>query len=216
MRVVVAGQKRFGADVLGLVLARGWDVAAVFCPDEGDRLHNEAVNRRLPVFGARELTAAMMPADVEMIVAAHCHTYISAATRDRAELGVLGYHPSLLPRHRGRSAIEWALRFGEAVTGGTVFWLNDTVDGGALAAQDFCHVQPGDDARELWARDLAPLGLRLFARVFDELERGVMRAVPQAATLATWEPALDGVPPLWRPDAPRLGMSRWQTVTTLA
>lgn len=137
-----------------------------------------------------------------------------AQTRSRAELGALGYHPSLLPRHRGRSAIEWAVRFGEAVTGGTVFWLNDTVDGGPIAGQEFCHVQPGDDARELWARELAPTGLRLFERVFDELERGVVRAVPQDTALATWEPALDGVPPLWRPDVPRLGSSRWQVVTT--
>ena len=61
--------------------------------------------------------------------------------------------------------------------------------------------------------ELAPIGLRLFSRVFDELERGVRRAVLQDAELATWEPALDGVPPLWRPDVPQLGSSRFQTVT---
>jgi methionyl-tRNA formyltransferase len=213
VRIVLAGQKRFGRDVLDLVLERGWHVAAVFCPDGEDRLRTGALMAGLPVFGAREFTAAMMPAGVELIVAAHCHTYISAKTRGRAELGALGYHPSLLPRHRGRSAIEWTLRFGEPVAGGSVFWLNDTVDGGPVAAQDFCHVQPGDDARELWARDLAPMGLRLFARVFDELERGVVRAVSQDTTLATWEPALDAVPPLWRPDVPQLGVSRWQVVS---
>ncbi len=212
MRVVVAGQKRFGRDVLELILARGWDVAAVFCPEGDDRLRIGALNRGLAVHGARQLTAALMPAEVEMIVAAHCHTFISSKARARAELGALGYHPSLLPRHRGRSAIEWTLRFGEAVAGGSVFWLNDTVDGGPAAAQDFCHVQPGDDARELWARDLAPMGLRLFARVFDELERGVVRAMPQDTALATWEPALGTVPPLWRPDVPQLGLSRWQVV----
>jgi len=145
-------------------------------------------------------------------VAAHCHTYLSAKTRAKAELGALGYHPSLLPRHRGRSAIEWALRFGEAVTGGSGFWLNDVVDGGPVAARDFCAVRPGDAARELWARELAPMGLRLFGRVFAELERGFVRAVPQDTALATWEPALDGVPPLWRPDVPQLGTSRFQVV----
>lgn len=213
MRVVLAGQKRFGRDVLALICERGWDVAAVFCPDGDDRLRHEACNRRLAVFGARELTAAMMPGGVDLIVAAHCHTYISAKTRSRAELGALGYHPSLLPLHRGRSAIEWALRFGDAVTGGSVFWLNDTVDGGPVAAQDHCHVQPGDTALELWTRDLAPMGLRLFSQVFDELGRGIVRAVPQDTALATWEPAIDGVPPLWRPDVPQIGTSRFTTVT---
>ena len=71
-------------------------------------------------------------------------------------------------------------------------------------------------ARELWARELAPMGLRLFGRVFGELENGIVRAVPQETALATWEPALDGVPPLWRPDVPRLGTSRWTVLTTAA
>jgi len=214
MRVVIAGQKRFGRDVLDLVCARGWEVAAVFCPvDEGDKLRIGAMNRGLQVQDGAKITAAMMPAGVELIVAAHCHSYLSAKTRAKAELGALGYHPSLLPRHRGRSAIEWALRFREVVTGGSVFWLNDVVDGGPVAAQDFCPVRSDDTARDLWARELAPMGLRLFARVFDELEAGLRRAVPQDTALATWEPALDGVPPLWRPDVPQLGSARFQTVT---
>ena len=210
--VVLAGQKRFGRDVLALICERVWDVAAVFCPHGDDRLRHEACNRRLAVFGARELTAAMMPRGVDLIVAAHCHTYISAKTRSRAELGAVGYHPSLLPRHRGRSAIEWALRFGDAVTDGSIFWLNDTVDGGPIAAQDYCHIRPDDTARELWTRELAPMGLRLFARVFNELENGIQRAVPQDTALATWEPALDDIPLLWRPDVPQLGTSRFHVV----
>ena len=212
MRVVVAGQKRFGRDVLDLVVGRGWEVAAVFAPEGEDKLRIGALNRRLPVFESKQLTAAMMPDGCDLIVAAHCHTYISAKTRNKAELGALGYHPSILPLHRGRSAIEWVLRFGEAVTGGSVFWLNDVVDGGPIAAQDFCLVREGDTPSEIWARDLAPMGLRLFQRVFGELEKGVMRAVPQEAALATWEPALDGVPPLWRPDVPQLGSSRFTTI----
>lgn len=213
MKIVLTGQKRFGRDVLDLLCARGWDPVAVFCPEGDDKLRTGALNRRLRVFESRQLTAAMMPPGVELIVAAHCHTYLSAKTRAKSELGALGYHPSLLPKHRGRSAIEWALRFGEHVVGGSVFWLNDTVDGGPLAAQDFCLVRPGETARQLWARELAPMGLRLFSRVFSELEAGVRRAVVQDVELATWEPALDGVPPLWRPDVPQLGSSRFQTVT---
>lgn len=216
MRVVIAGQKRFGRDVLDLVCGRGWEVACVFCPDDaGDKLRIGAMNRRLPLFSER-MTADLLPAGVELIVAAHCHTFISSKARDRAELGALGFHPSLLPRHRGRSAVEWVIRFGERVTGGTVFWLNETVDGGPIAAQDHCFIQAGDTARELWARELAPMGLRLFGQVFDELDRGVKRAVPQDPALATWEPAVDKVPPLWRPDVPQLGSSRFQVVTVRA
>lgn len=137
---------------------------------------------------------------VDLIVAAHCHDFIGRKTRLRATLGALGYHPSLLPRHRGRSAIEWAIRFGEPITGGTVYWMNDTVDGGPVAAQRHVQIRPRDTASVLWSRDLAPLGLELFAEVFSALDSGRRPSVPQDPSLATWEPALDGVPSLHRPD----------------
>ena len=213
MRVVVAGQKRFGRDVLALCAARGYEIAAVSCPAHGDdKLWIEAQNRNLPVIPSGQFTADRMPRDVTLIVAAHCHDYISRKARDRAELGALGYHPSLLPRHRGRSAIEWAIRFGEPFTGGSCYWMNDVVDGGPVAAQDWCHIRRGDTAAELWARELAPMGLRLFARVFDTLDEGVQLATEQDRELATWEPAIDRVPPLWRPDVPRLGPSNFERI----
>lgn len=211
MKVLVCGQKRFGRDVAELVLARGWKIAAVSCPVLGaadtsalDKLHILALNHGLPVIPAGRLDADAVDrvcgGTVDLIVAAHCHDYIGRKTRHRARLGALGYHPSLLPRHRGRSAIEWAIRFGEPFTGGSVYWLNDTVDGGPVAAQRHVAIRPGDTARELWARDLAPLGVDLFAEVFAALDRGERPAVPQDVTLATWEPAIDGVPALHRPD----------------
>lgn len=153
-----------------------------------------------------------MPPGVDLIVAAHCHAYISAPTRLRSRLGALGYHPSLLPRHRGRSAVEWAIRFPDAITGGTVYWFNDVVDGGPIAAQEPVHIRPDDTARSLWTRDLAPLGLRLFSQVFDQIDSGVIVAEPQDTTLATWEPAIDSVPPLWRPDVPALGDSGMRVI----
>lgn len=206
MRILVAGQKRFGRDVLALCLARGFDVAAVSCPAGGDdRLLFAAQAAALPVIPAGELRAARMPAGLDLVVAAHCHDFISRPVRLRARLGALGYHPSLLPRHRGRSAVEWAIRFGERVTGGSVYWLSDTVDGGPVAAQRRCFILPGDTAAELWARELAPLGLALFGEVFDRLAAGEVPAVRQETGLATWEPALGGVPPLWRPELRLIG-----------
>ena len=92
-----------------------------------------------------------MPAGVDVIVAAHSHDFISGRVRSRAKYGAIGYHPSLLPRHRGRDAIEWALRFGDPISGGTVYWLGETMDGGPIAAQDWCWVRRGDTAAALCA-----------------------------------------------------------------
>ena len=78
--------------------------------------------------------------------------------------------------------------------------MNDTLDGGPIAAARHVAIRREDTARDLWARELAPLGLRLFADVFDALDSGSRPADPQDHTMATWEPAIESVPLLYRPD----------------
>lgn len=216
----LSGQKRFGADALALLLARGDDVLGVACPrwrnekledpdgderhDEPDRLWLAARHHGLPRMAPRALKAETLPPGADLILAAHSHAYIGRKTRLRARHGALGYHPSLLPLHRGRDAVKWTVKLGDRVAGGTAYWFNDTVDGGPIAAQDFCLVRPEWDALDLWREELAPMGLRLLEQVLEDLDRGRVVRVPQDAALATWEPALDP-PPLYRPDLELLG-----------
>ena len=145
MRVFLSGQRFFGQEVLRLLLSLGQEVVGVSAPLEDPRgrpdlLWKAAHREGLPLIRAGQLNAATMPDGVDLIVAAHSHDFIGQKTRLKTKLGAIGYHPSLLPLHRGRDAVYWALRLGERVTGGTVFWLNDTVDGGPIAAQGlvFC------------------------------------------------------------------------------
>ena len=88
----------------------------------------------------------------------------------RSRLGGVGFHPSLLPRHRGIAAIEWTILEGDPVAGGSVYHLSDGWDAGAIAAQDWCFVKPAETARELWERALAPLAGK-YASVLFALDR---------------------------------------------
>lgn len=210
MRVVLTGQKRFGADVLRLLMQRDDELLAVSCPrcdadGKPDKLFIAAQNAGLPLVAGGKLTQYTMPEGADLIVAAHSHDFVGTVTRNKARLGAIGFHPSVLPRHRGRSAIEWAIRFGEKVTGGTVYWLNDVVDGGPIAAQEHCMIRADDTPLSLWIRELAPMGLRLLRQVMRDLDRGIVIAIDQDQELATWEPAVDSVPRLHRPDLPMLG-----------
>lgn len=205
MRLCLSGQKAFGAHVLEALLDAGHDVALVFCPkpdgDKRDRLHNTADRRRVPVYHG--LTSDKLPDDLDLIIAAHSWDYISPKSLDKTVYGGIGYHPSLLPLHRGRDAVRWAVKMGDKVTGGSVYWLTQNVDGGPIAAQDFCFIQPDDDAMTLWRRDLAPMGVHLILKVLDDLEAGKVVKIPQDNSVATWEPSIDR-PPLFRPELPRL------------
>ncbi|MEJ0070026.1 MAG: formyltransferase family protein [Pseudomonadota bacterium] len=93
------------------------------------------------------------------------------------------------PRHRGRDAVVWTVKMGDAIAGGSIYWLDDGADTGPIAAQEHCFVHPGETADELWRRALGPLGLRLFDRVFADLERGEVVRQPQDEAAATWEPS---------------------------
>ena len=110
------------------------------------------------------VTASEIAPNTDLIVTAHSHARVSKEALAAAKLGGIGYHPSLLPRHRGIAAVEWTIREGDPIAGGSIYHLADRMDAGAIAAQDWVFVKKGETARELWERALAPLGQRLLGR----------------------------------------------------
>lgn len=203
MRVILAGQRSFGAAVLEALLEDEHEVAAVWATP-GDALWGAAHRRGLELSEGKLDRLFDHTHDADLIVAAHSHHFISAKTRAATRLGGIGYHPSLLPRHRGRDAVRWTIHMGDPVAGGSVYWLTDNVDGGPIAAQEHVLVRPDDDASSLWRRELFPLGVGLLRRVLRDLEDGILIEVPQDEACATWEPSWER-PPLHRPDLTQIG-----------
>jgi len=202
LKIVLAGQKRFGRDTFEMLREEGHEILAAVCPvapEKPDKLWIAAANSGTKIIKAGTLTAENCP-PCDLIVTAHSHDFIGRRTRLKAKLGAIGYHPSLLPIHRGRDAVRWTIRMRDRVTGGSVYWLSETVDGGPLAAQKHVFVRPEDDELELWIRELAPLGIKLLRGVVRDIAKGKIVRQPQRHELATWEPAISGAPRLYRPD----------------
>jgi methionyl-tRNA formyltransferase len=90
------------------------------------------------------------------------------------------------------AAVEWTVKEGDRVAGGTIYHLADKLDAGPIAAQDWVFVKKGESARELWERALAPLGLRLLLEVVRHArDEGELPATPQDEQFATRAPRLD-------------------------
>lgn len=213
MKLYICGQKAFGAAVLKMSLAEGHQIIGVSAPlvserDQAkpDRLRFAAELAAIPVQPAGMLSAETMPEGVDVILAAHSHDFIGRRTRLKTRLGAIGYHPSLLPRHRGRDAVRWTIKMGDVIAGGSIYWLSDNVDAGPIAAQDWCWVLPGSTADELWRNQLFEMGVELFREVLQDLTAGEIVAIPQDEDLATWEPSWSRAP-LRRPDLLMLGGS---------
>jgi methionyl-tRNA formyltransferase len=189
--VMIVGQKWLAAELLKACLERQLNITCVAAPDLTDSLAVAANVNGLPLVLVKgQLRAEDVPVGTDIILCAHAHCYITSEARTSSRLGAVGYHPSLLPRHRGRDAIHWAIHMREPVTGGTVYWMDDGADTGAIAAQDWCWISPSDTPATLWREKLAPMGLNLLVRILDDLVNGRLRKEQQDCQHATWEPAL--------------------------
>ncbi len=194
LRITLVGSRYFGAAAFALLQKEGVDIARVVAPAADDRLGTTAQAAGIEVHvlaNPRLVPADAIAPDTDLIVAAHSHAKVSSEALARAPMGGIGYHPSLLPRHRGMAAVEWTVRCGDPIAGGTIYHLAERMDAGAIAAQEWCFVRPGETARELWERALAPLGLELMGRVVRHAGiHGTLPAKPQDEQFATKAPLI--------------------------
>jgi len=194
MRITLVGSRHFGVTTLNMLRERGVDIVRVVVHDGDDRLAAaaKAAGIEVAVQADPKLVAASEIApDTDLIVTAHSHARISKEALAGARLGGIGYHPSLLPRHRGLAAVEWTIKEGDPIAGGSIYHLADRMDAGAIAAQDWVFVKKDETARELWERALAPLGQRLLGEVIDYARiHKTLPAKPQDEQFATKAPSL--------------------------
>jgi len=193
-RITLVGSRYFGAAAFDVVRRLPVTVARVVVPQADDRLAVAATAAGIDVLVQNEpmhVPADAIAESTDLIVTAHSHARVSGEALARSRLGGIGFHPSLLPRHRGMAAVEWTIKEGDAIAGGTIYHLAERMDAGAIAAQDWCFVRKGETARELWERALAPMGLRLLGEVIaNAAKSGTLPARAQDEQFATRAPMI--------------------------
>jgi methionyl-tRNA formyltransferase len=197
MRIVVNGQQAFGAAVLEALLDRGEDVVAVYCaPDKEDRppdplaeaAREKGIELRQPdsfeTDAAREDLAALRP---DLMVMAYVTLFVPEAVLNTPAHGTFQYHPSLLPRHRGPSAINWAIIHGDARTGVAVFWPDDGLDTGPVLLTKEVEITADDTLGSLYFDKLFPIGVDAMVEAVDLVRDGRAPKLEQDEALATYE-----------------------------
>ena len=101
--------------------------------------------------------------------------------------GTIQYHPSLLPRHRGRSAINWPIIAGETETGLSVFWPDGGIDTGDILLQKTTPIAPDDTLGSVYFERLFPMGVEALLEAVDLVAAGTAPRIPQDESLATYE-----------------------------
>lgn len=197
MRIVVHGQQAFGRAVLERLLANGEDVVAVFSsPDKAGRprdpLAELAETRGLPLHQpaswktpeAKELMARYQP---DLCMMAYVTLFVPQDVIDLPVKGTFQYHPSLLPRNRGPSSINWPIINGESKTGLSIFWPNEGLDEGPILLQKEIAIAPDDTLGSLYFNRLFPMGVDAMMEALDLVRQGRAPVIPQDESLATYE-----------------------------
>ena len=201
MRIVLIGQAAFGAQVLGALAERGEDVAGVYTPAgtpsrEPDPLGEAAVSKGIPVFQPKtykddQAFAQYENLNLDLTVMAFVTDIIPARFFEVPHYGAINYHPSLLPRHRGASAINWAVIMGDTRTGLTIFWPDGGIDTGPILLQEEIDIGTEDTTGSLYFNHLFPMGVEAILKSLALIREGKAPRIPQNEAEATHEPPCD-------------------------
>ena len=197
MKVAIIGQQDFGKAVLDALLARGDEIAAVFCAPEKEgarpdvlRVAAQESGLKLHQFKslkAPEAVEAMKAADAEIGIMAYVLQFAPQEFVSIPKHGTIQYHPSLLPRYRGPSSISWPIICGEKETGLSIFRPSDGLDEGAIILQKKAPIGPDDTLGSVYFERLFPMGVAAMLEAADLVVAGKHTETAQDESQATYE-----------------------------
>jgi methionyl-tRNA formyltransferase len=201
MRIVVIGQSTFGAKVLEGLLKKGEELAAVYTPVDQprgplDSLKEAALAKKIKVFQPLiykddRIFATYRKLNPDLTILAFVPRLIPVRFLELPTSGAICYHPSLLPRHRGVNAVNWAVIQGDTKTGLTIFWPDAGMDTGPILLQKAVDVDPDDTAGSLYFDHLLPMGVDALIESVALIKSNQAPKIPQNEKEATYEPPCD-------------------------
>jgi methionyl-tRNA formyltransferase len=197
MRIAFIGQQDFGKAVLEAFLKRGDEVAGVFCAPEKpgakpDVLKTAAEEKGLQVFQfpslkSPEAESAMRGLNADIGIMAYVLQFAPQSFVNIPKHGTIQYHPSLLPRYRGPSSINWPIAKGDLQTGLTIFRPTDGLDEGPVILQKTCPIGADATLGDIYFENLFPMGVGAMLEAADLVVAGQHVEVDQDEDAATYE-----------------------------
>jgi len=198
LRIILIGQAAFAARALEVIQARGDQIVHVFAPPDPpagrtDPLKTKALEMGLPLsqppnFRSDAVYEQIKRLDADLTVMAFVTMIVPERILYAPRYHSICFHPSLLPRHRGGSAIAWTLIQGDQETGVTWFWPDKGIDTGPILVQRRAPIGPNDTTGSLYFNTLFPLGIETLRDALALIESGNPPRIAQDESLATYEP----------------------------
>ncbi len=198
MRIILMGQAAFAEKSLEKLAGKGEEIVAVYCPPDPpsgkfDPVKQKSLQLGIPVkqhktLKAPEVRDEFVSYDADLAILAFVTQIVPAHVFSVPRLGSVCFHPSLLPKYRGASAINWALINGETTTGVTLFWVDQGIDTGPILLQKEVAVEPDDTTGSLYFNKIFPLGVDAIGEAVDLIKAGNPPRIVQNESEATYDP----------------------------
>jgi methionyl-tRNA formyltransferase len=197
MKIAIVGQQDFGKAVLEAFLARGDTVAGVFVAPEKegakpDPMKTAAQEKGLKLFQfpslkSPEAAQAMKDLGADIGIMAFVLQFAPQEFVNIPKHGTIQYHPSLLPKYRGPSSINWPIARGEKKTGLSIFRPTDGLDEGPVILQKETEVSENDTLGTVYFDRLFPMGVKAMLEAADLVVAGKHKEAAQDESRASYE-----------------------------
>jgi methionyl-tRNA formyltransferase len=195
--IVITGQAAFGESVLKALLNAGEHIVGIFCPPEKeggrpDPIKELALSKDIPVFQFKRMRDQdAIDAFISLNASLHVMAFVTDIVPDEiinAPLhGSIQYHPSLLPKHRGPSSINWPIIQGEEKTGLSIFWPDDGLDTGPILIQKEVEIKPDDTLGTIYFDQLFGMGVDAMVESVKLVKEGNAPKIEQDHSQMTYE-----------------------------
>lgn len=197
MRIAIIGQSAFGESVLQALVNKDENIVGVFCPPDSenkppDPIKVTAQANNIPVFQFSrmrdsECIETFKSLSSDLCIMAYVVDIVPDQILDAPTKGTIQYHPSLLPKHRGPSSINWAIIKGDKQTGFTIFWPDGDLDTGPILYQEIVDIGPDDSTGSLYFKKLFPQGVSALIKSVEMVRNGIAPSIEQDHSKATYE-----------------------------
>ena len=198
MRIILVGQGPFGEKALEALLKKREEIVGVFSPPDkrGEAMGSLAERSNISSYRPKqmkdpEVYEAFRKLNPDLVILAFVTDILPEGLLGLPTIGTICYHPSLLPRHRGASGINWAITQGDTRTGLTILWADKGIDTGPVLLQKEVEIGPDDTTGSLYFNALSPMGIEAIKEAVELIKEGKAPRIPQDESKATYEPPCD-------------------------
>ena len=198
MRIILVGQGPFGEKVLEALIKKREEIVGVFSPPDkrGEVMKSLAEGSNVSSYRPKqmkdpEVYEAFKKLNPDLVILAFVTDILPERLLGVPTIGTICYHPSLLPRHRGASGINWAIIQGDTRTGLTILWADKGIDTGPVLLQKEVEIGPDDTTGSLYFNALSPMGIEAIKEAVELIKEGKAPRIPQDESKATYEPPCD-------------------------